>query len=102
MTGPVICILFLADTCASYVHPVINPVAPYGYLFPNIYLLMADISNPGLFVCVCRTWICLDITRFYEETSGPHGRFAQKTVNRVPIAGGGKFRHNLHNILYPL
>ena len=26
---------------------------------------------------------------------GPHGRHAQKTVNRAPIAGGGKVRHNL-------
>ena len=45
---------------------------------PTVYLFMADIANPELFVCVCRTWICLDITRFYEEqcqlsngTAGP-------------------------------
>ena len=44
-----------------------NPVAPYGYLLPTVYLFMADIANPDLFVCGCRTWICLDITRFYEE-----------------------------------
>ena len=44
-----------------------NPVAPHGYPLPNVYLFMADIANPDLFVCVCRTWICLDITRFYEE-----------------------------------
>ena len=28
---------------------------------------MADISILDLFVCGCRTWICLDITRLYEE-----------------------------------
>ena len=27
---------------------------------------------------------------------GPHGRHAQKTVKRAPIAGGGKVRHKLH------
>ena len=25
-----------------------NPVAPYGYLLPNVYLFMADIANPDL------------------------------------------------------
>ena len=71
MAGPGICVLCLADTCTSEVHPVFNPVAPYGYLLPNVYLFMADIANPDLFVCVCRTWICLDITRFYDEQRQP-------------------------------
>ena len=31
MAGPGICVLCLADTCTSEVHPVFNPVAPYGY-----------------------------------------------------------------------
>ena len=66
MAGPGICILCLADICASFVHPVFNPVAPYGYLLPTVYLFM-DIANPDLFVCGCCSWICLDITRFYEE-----------------------------------
>ena len=26
-----------------------NPVAPYGYLLPNMYLFMADIANPDFF-----------------------------------------------------
>ena len=51
-------------------HPVFNPVAP-GYLLPTVYLFMADIANPDLFVCGCRTWICLDITCFYEEQRQP-------------------------------
>ena len=28
-----------------------NPVAPYGYLLPTVYLFMADIVNPDLFAC---------------------------------------------------
>ena len=43
-------VLCFADTCASEVHPVFNPVAPYGYLLPNMYLFIADITNPDSFV----------------------------------------------------
>ena len=50
ITGPGKSVLCLADTCASEVHPVFNPVAPYGYLLPNMYLFIADITNPGSFV----------------------------------------------------
>ena len=51
MTGPGICVLGLADTCAAAeVQPVFNPVAPYGYLLPNMYLFIADIKNPESFV----------------------------------------------------
>ena len=45
MAGPCICVLCLGDTCASEVHTVFNPVAPYGYLRPNMYLFIADIRN---------------------------------------------------------
>ena len=47
MAGPGICVLCLADTCASEVQPVFNPVAP---LLPNMYLFIADIANPYSFV----------------------------------------------------
>ena len=50
MAGPDICVLCLADTCTSEVHPMFNPVAPYGYLLSDMYLFMADITNPGSFV----------------------------------------------------
>ena len=40
MAGPGICVLCLADTCTSEVHPVFNPVAPYGYLLSDMYLFM--------------------------------------------------------------
>ena len=45
-----ICVLCLADTCTSEVHPVFNPVAPYGYLLSDMYLFMADITNPDFLV----------------------------------------------------
>ena len=36
--------------CTSEVHPVLNPVAPYGYLLSDMYLFMADITNPDFLV----------------------------------------------------
>ena len=50
MTDPGICVLFLADTCASELYPVFNPGAAYRYLIPKIYLFIADIANPDSFV----------------------------------------------------
>ena len=50
MAGPGICVLCLADTFASEVHRVFNPVARYGYLYLNMYLFIADITNPDSFV----------------------------------------------------
>ena len=44
MAGLGICVLCLADICASEVHPVSNRVSPYGYL------LIADIVSPDSFV----------------------------------------------------
>ena len=59
-----------------------NPVVLYRYLLPTMYLFMADIANPDLFGCRCRTWICLDITRFKRSrashSAGPHDGLAQK------------------------
>ena len=40
----------IVDTCTSEVHPVFNPVAPYGYLLFGMHLFMADITNPDFFV----------------------------------------------------
>ena len=50
MAGPGICVLCLTDICASEVHPVFNHVAPYGYLLPNMYLFITNITNPDSFV----------------------------------------------------
>ena len=99
MAGPGICVLCLADTCTSEVHPVFNHVAPYRYLLPNLYLSVADIANPDLFACGSRTWIILDIARFYEEHAS-HGSAwpACQNGNRAPIVGGGRGRYNLHRV----
>ena len=87
-------------------HPVFNPLVPYGYLLPNMYLFLADITNPDLFVCVCLSDLnFLDITHFYDEqcqlSSGKSGshilrrkgstQFAQQFVSAVtapPLVGG--------------
>ena len=58
------------------------------YLFPIVYLFVIYMANPDLFVCSCRTWICLDIAQFYEEqcqTSSGSARPALKKVNRSTI-----------------
>ena len=79
MAGAGICVLCLTDTCASEVHPVFNPVPPYGYLLPNMYLFIADITNPDLFdVMGCsRTWIRLDTcstctSRYFVRSRASH------------------------------
>ena len=79
-----------------------NPVAPYEYLLSNRYLFIADIANPDSFVYCCRTWISLDITRFYEEQRQPYSCSAYPASQKkklAPIAGGGRVRHNSHNSL---
>ena len=92
MAGPGICVLFLADTCASEVHPVFNHVAHYGYLLPNMYLFIAEITNPDSFVEYCRTWISLDITRVCEEQRQPYS-LPQKNGKLPPpqLLGAGRF-----------
>ena len=36
-----------------------------------LYFSVADIANPDLLACGSRTWISLDIARFYEEHCQP-------------------------------
>ena len=60
-----------------------NHVSPCGYLLPNVYLVMTDIANPDLFVCVCRTWISLDINRFYEEQRQPSSESASRDAKHT-------------------
>ena len=48
-----------------------NHVIPYRYLFSNLNLFVIDIVNPDLFAGGSRTWISLDIARFYEEHCQP-------------------------------
>ena len=87
MAGPGICVLCLADTCTSEVHPVFNPVAPYGYLLSDMYLFMADITNPDFLVQSCRTWIGLDITRFCEQQRQPSSGSAWETCPKNGKSG---------------
>ena len=74
-------------------HLVFNPVAPYRYLFPNLYLSVADVANPDLLACGSRTGISLDIARFYQEhcqpSSGSAWPACPKNGNRAPILGEG-------------
>ena len=90
--GPGICVLCLADTCTSEVHPVFNHVASYGYLLSDMYLficLLWQISQiqtflfrvvgPGL-VSTSPSFV----SNSASHPAGPHGRHAQKTVNRGP------------------
>ena len=67
MAGPGICVLCLADTCTSEVHPVFNSVAPYGYLLSDMYLFMADITNTDFLFRVVGPGLVSDITRFCEQ-----------------------------------
>ena len=79
-----------------------DPVAPYRGLLPNLYMSVADIANPDLFACGSRTWISLDIARFYEEHCQPSSGSAwparPKSVIRHPLLGRRRGRHNLHRV----
>ena len=81
-------------------HPVFNLVVHYRNLFPTVYLSVADIANPDLLACACRTWINLDMGRLYEEqchrsSESAWPAFPKDNGKSGPIAGGG--RHNLHS-----
>ena len=56
-----------------------NPVAPYGYLLPNMYLFIADITNP--FVGRCSPGLVSTSPAFVRSSAshpvGPHGRLAK-------------------------
>ena len=104
MAGPGICALCLADTCTSEMHPVFNPVAPYGYLIciclwqiSQIQTCLFKVVGPGL-VSTSPAFV----SSSPSHPAGPHVRHAQKTVNLTPITGDGKVRHNLHSSLSPL
>ena len=73
MAGPGICVLFLADTCASEVQPVFNPVAPYGYLLPNMQTRLFNVVGPGL-VSTSHAYV----RNSASHPAGPHSRLAQK------------------------
>ena len=70
MAGLGICVLCLVDTWTSEVHPVFNPVAPYGYLLSDMYLFTADITNPGLFK-VIKPGLISTLPAFCEQQRQP-------------------------------
>ena len=68
-----------------------NPVAPYQYLLPSLYLSVADIANPSLKLCVCgsRTWISHDIARFDDEHCQPSSGSAWPACPKTLIGPHG-------------
>ena len=70
-----------------YARRMFNPVAPCRYLLHTVYLLMAYIANPDLFVCSCRTWSFLDITHFYEEQRQPSSGSARSSCPKYGKSG---------------
>ena len=70
-----------------------NPVAPYRYRLPNLYLSVADIANPDLFECSSRTWISLDIARYYEEHSQPYSGSAWPACQKKVVGSPLPIRH---------
>ena len=96
MAGPGICVLCLADTCTSA-----HPVAPYGYLLFDMYLFMADITNPDVLELADLDW-----SRYH-----PLFLATAPAIQRVRMVGmpkngksgphcwGREVRHNLHSSL---
>ena len=83
MAGPGICVLCLADSCTSEVHPVFNLIAPYGYRLPYMYLFIADIQIQTRLFNVVGPGLVTTSPAFVRSSAshpaGPHGRRAQKT-----------------------
>ena len=80
-----------------------KPVALYRYQLPNVYLSEADIVNPDFVRVVVGPELVWTSPAFMRSSAtqpaGTHGSLARKTVNRVPIVGGLRNRHNFHNSL---
>ena len=61
-----------------------NPVVPYEYMLPNMYLFIADITNPDSFMF---NGLVLTSPAFVRSSAkhpaGPQCRLAQKTVKTV-------------------
>ena len=107
MAGPGICVLCLADTCACEVHPVFNPITPYGYMLHSMYLFIADIHRKPRIVCVMLS--DLHLSRHHPLLLGTapviqrvHMAGLSKNGNSGPYCWGGRFRHNVHSSLYSL
>ena len=92
MAGPGICVLCLADTCTSEVHSVFNPVAPYGYLLSDMYLVMADTTTAPAIQRVRMAGMPKKTVNQAPHCWGPEGstQFAQQLESAVtapPLVG---------------
>ena len=84
MAGSSICILCYADTCTSYVHPVFNPVAPYQYRLPTMYLFILTC----LCVVVGHGFVLISPAFMRSSASHPVDPHAKKTGAHFRGAGG--------------
>ena len=69
----------LADTCTSEVHPVFNPVAPYGYLLSDIVLWQISQIQTRLFIVVGPGLVSTSpafVSSSASHPACPHGRHA--------------------------
>ena len=103
MAGPGICVLCLAATCASEVHPVFNMLHLMDICFLTcICLLNISQIQTGLFNVVEPGLVSTSpafVRSSASHPASPHGWLAEQTINRAPIVGGGKVRHNMHSSL---
>ena len=76
---------------------IFNLSGPCELLFLLIQTFLFKVVGPGL-VSTSPAFVSSNAS----HPAGPHGRHAQNTVNRAPIAGGGDVRHNLHSSLSSL
>ena len=98
MAGPGICILYLTNTCTFQVHPVFNPVAPYGYLLSDMYLFMADITNPDFFVKVVGPGLVSSSPAFVSS-SASHPLAGMPKNGKSPFLGAGRFDNKYLNLV---
>ena len=98
MAGPGICILCLASCtqCSIMLHlmDICFLSCICLWQISQIQTCLFKVVRPGL-VSTSPAFVS-------SSASHPAGPHAQKTVNRAPIAGRGKVRHNLHSSLSPL
>ena len=87
-----ICVLCLADTCTSELHLMDTCFLTCICLWQisQIQTLLFKVVGHGL-VSTSPAFVSSSA----NHSAGPHDRHAQKTINRAPIAAGGKVRHNL-------
>ena len=101
MTGAGICVLLLAVTCASEVHPVFNPVAPMDICFLTCICLLQVLQIHTRLCDVVGSGFVSTSPAFMRSrakySAGLHGRLSPKKPGKLR-----GFGHNLHSSFYPL